>query len=436
MRHAKSHTAALILTFLAIALPFLVNEFVGEATVMDSKFLRPLSREFWYRHLVPGEIHKTRIDEFTIVSIARDVEPGWALGENRCTHRFFMAKLLRKVADADPRLIVIDKWYGKIPENVCAPGTDGTSLLQETVQAISSKVPIVLALGSYTRDEVLQYCPPGKAQELKPEEMVLGDSASLEEGSAPGRVILGLARVNLDIRKIPLGWMVYQDCADVGEKRAKPWPTLAVAAAQVLDPNIMQGNNLTELQKKVTHPYTKLEEEGTFKTVSAIHMLCKNAGPKVNWENCEVTDGQDARREFSHKVVIVGEIWRDLHKLGETVYTGPELQANYIAALLDQSILQPVSKWVTVPLSFVWLAFIFWIFYGWRPELPALALVVSAVLTFGLGWLFSAVITKQFGVFADVIPPTFLEIIGLYLARKIEMALDDHPKPGRAVHNA
>lgn len=447
MRHAKSHTAALILTILAIAIPFVVNEFLGESTVMDSKILRPLNRNFWYRKFVPGGLRKTRIDEFRIVTIARGVEPGWALGEFRCTHRFFMAKLLRKVADADPRLIVVDKWYGPIPAGACAPGADGTAALREAVQAISAKVPIVMALGSYTRAEVLQFCSPpqeeksksakkpGPEEVLKPEEMVLGDYEPMGEGTPSGQVTLGLARINEDIRKIPLGWMAYSNCDDVGKKAAEPSPTLATAAAKLLDPNIMQGNNLTELQRRITHPYTKLVEQGTFKTVSAIHLLCKNASPTVDWEHCEPTDDQDARTEFRSRVVIVGEIWRDLHKLDDTVYTGPELQANYIAALLDQSILQPVSKWLTYPMSFLWLLFIVWIFYRWRPEMPELALAVSAVLTFGLGFLFSAVITRQFGVFADVIPPTILEIIGLYLARRIEMLLVEHKKPGKVAHN-
>jgi hypothetical protein len=433
MRHAKLHKLALILTFLAIAIPFLVNEFLGESTVMDSKILRPLNHEFWYRKFVPGGLRKTRIDEFRIVTIARGVEPGWALGENRCTHRFFMEKVLRKVADADPRVIVVDKWYGHIPEGVCAPGTDGTDALREAVQAIAVKVPIVMALGSYTRDEVLQFCKPGKSEELKPEEMVLGDYEPMGDGAPPGQVILGLARINGDIRKIPLGWMAFRNCDVTG--KPEPWPTLATAAAKSLDPHIMQGNNLTKLQQRITHPYTKLVAEGTFKTVSAIHLLCKNASPNVDWEHCEPTDDKEARQEFRTRVVIIGEIWRDLHKLDDTVYTGPELQANYIAALLDQSILQPVPKWATVTMSFFWLGFIFWIFYFWRPELPELALAVSAVLTFLLGYLFSAVITRQFGIFADVIPPTILEIIGLYLARRIEMLLDEHKKPGKAAHN-
>jgi hypothetical protein len=101
--------------------------------------------------------------------------------------------------------------------------------------------------------------------------------------------------------------------------------------------------------------------------------------------------------------------------------TGPTVQANYIASLLDESILRPVPRSLDSAASAFWLIVIFWIFYGWKPELPELAAVVSLLLTFVLGVGFTSVIAKQWGIFADVVPPTLLEIVGLYLARRIEL---------------
>src|SRR5579864_6822596 len=115
MPHSKGRQVrVLILAFVAIALPFYVSEFMGESPIhsSDAWYLRILNRDYWYRRFAPGGPRQTRIDEIKIVSIARNVEPGSALGEYRCSHRAFMAKLLTKLAEADPRLIVIDKWYG------------------------------------------------------------------------------------------------------------------------------------------------------------------------------------------------------------------------------------------------------------------------------------------------------------------------------------
>jgi hypothetical protein len=77
---------------------FYVSEFLGESAFRELRSLRFLSREFWYQKYGPGGPGQTRIDEFKIVTIDRAVQPGSILGENRCTHREFMATLLTKVA--------------------------------------------------------------------------------------------------------------------------------------------------------------------------------------------------------------------------------------------------------------------------------------------------------------------------------------------------
>jgi hypothetical protein len=414
---------------------------MGESPIhsSDAWYLRILNRDYWYRRFAPGGPRQTRIDEIKIVSIIRNVEPGSALGENRCTHRTFMAKLLTKLAEADPRLIVIDKWYGHIPAGVCTAAKDGTQAtndgtpaLQNAIRTVSAKVPLVLAVGSFNRDDVQQFCSSLRSEDLQPEQVVLGDYEPLNEGAPAGRVELGLARLNADTRKIPLGWMTFRGCAQVGHQAAEMFPTIAIAAATLLDPNIMMGNDLNELKYKITHPYTKLVPEGEFKSVSAISLICNQADQNVDWNRCLPNEGDPkALGSLGHKVVIVGETWSNLHKTDAGVITGPALQANYIASLLDESILKPAPQWVNYAVSASWLVVMFWIFYGWKPELPELAVIVSAVMTFGLGVLFNAVITRQWGIFADVVPPTILEIIGLYLARRIELSIESHPEPRR-----
>ena len=427
MAHSRhAHVKVLILAFVAIALPFYLSEFLGESIWSESPYLRWLNRDFWYREFAPSGPRQTRIDEIKIVSIVRNVEPGSALGEFRCTHRAFMAKLLSKIAEADPRLIVVDKWYGRIPPGACTPSNNGTTALKKAIRSISAKVPFVIAIGSYNREEIQQVCPELGRDDLQGDEMVLGDLESFGEDASPGRIRLGLARINSDVRKVPLGWMVFPDCK-VKREQAKTLPTVATAAAELLDPNIMKSNDLGTLKRKNIHPYTKLAPPGTFQSVSAIGLVCDHPGPDIDWTRCGPNEGdKNSLEDLRHKVVIVGETTGDIHRTDEGVMTGPELQANYMAALLDESILKPVPLWVNYAVTLGWLGFLFWIFYGWKPRLPELDLIVSALMTFLLGVVFSAVITRQFGIFADVVPPTILEIIGLYLGRRVELVLEPH----------
>ena len=378
----------LVLAFIAIALPFTVSEFFGEAEFLNAPFLRYLNRDFWFLKFAPGSPRQTRIDEFKIVAITRDVEPGSALGEFRCTHRAFMAKLLGKLGEIGPRLIIIDKWYGPIPPHVCTTENDGTPALEKAIQTISAKVPLVIALGSYNRDEVQQLCPQLQPEDLQKWQMILGRAEPLDKDVPLDRrqfVKFGLARMNDDPRKVPLGWDTFLDCKKK-EDQEQMLPTVATQAAELLDPNIMTGSSLSDLFRRITHPYTKLARPGTFESISAIKLLCNNPGPDVDWTACGPDEGdKTALKRIRHNVAIIGEITGDTHQTDEGVITGPELQANYIAALLDQSILRPVSPWITVPLTIAWLFFLFWIFYGWKPRMPELAIVVSVLITFGLG---------------------------------------------------
>jgi hypothetical protein len=438
MPHAKySRAKVIILTFIAIAFPFFVNELLGKSTLLDSKYLSFMTREFWYRHFVTGGPRRTRIDEFKIVNLSQGVEPGNVLGQNRCTHRAFMAKLLLKMADYDPRMIVLDKWYNRIPGGVCAPGTDGkdgTQKLRDAIQSVSAKVPLVIAAGSYNRDNIQNFCHDLRYDDLQPEQVVLDVPESLNENIPADRVTFGLAWIEKDPRKIPLGWTAFRNCQDVTNKATpEPWPTLAAAAAALLDPNIMLDNNLTELQRQIKYPFTKLLPAGRFESISAMKLVCNHPGENVDWNGCIDEGDKNLLNSLRHKVVIVGEEGGDdKHLVDDANYTGLELQANYIASLLDESVLRPTSDSVNYAGSFLWLGLIFCVFYVWKPVWPELAVLVSALMTFGVGWFFSSVITKQFGIFANVVPPTILEIIGLYLAQRIEILLEQHKAPARA----
>jgi len=282
---------------------------------------------------------------------------------------------------------------------------------------------------AYNRDDIEEFCHNLHSEDLQPEQVVLGEYEPLNEGIPGDRVKLALAWIGIDLRQIPLGWMAFAACTDIGREAPKMWPTIATAAAELLDSNIMLTNKLIQRQLEIDPPYTKLLPEGRFESVSAISLLCNQADKYVDWDKCDAGEGDKKALEgLRHKIVIIGEKWIDLHKMDDVVFTGPHLQANYIAALLDGSILRPASPLTKYSTSAIWLLLTFWIFYGWKPASPELAVIVSLLATFGMGMLLSLLTTRQLGIFAELVPPTILEIIGLYLARRIEMLLEQRKK--------
>jgi hypothetical protein len=447
--HSKGFRGKVIaLAFIAMAFPFIVNEWFG-ASFHKSSFLllRILSPEYWYRAYAPGRPGKPQVDEIRIIAIARNNAPGAVLGENRCTHRAFTGKLLEQLATAVPSLVMIDKWYNQIPSGVCAPGTDGTPRLKAAIKTLAAKSKVVVAVASYTSDELHQFCQDVDPSVLQPEELVLADYEHLldfgpldsRNNDSQEHVRWGLARINSDIRKIPLGWMAFQDCQQVRTGRSMLMPNLAIAGAMLVDETLLRGHNLANLQADVIHPYTKLitdQEKDGFQVVPAIGVMCEPGSGSANWDTC--ASGETVAKNLQSlggKKIIIGETTReDYFQTEEGNITGPGLEANYLASLLsDHSVLSPLPRGVNWAISLTWLFGVFSIFYWGLPRFPGLAALLSALLTFALGWFFNAVISPFFGIFTDLLPPTILEIIGLYLGRRIEMLLEQHKESHRAV---
>jgi hypothetical protein len=422
------------LAFIAIAIPFVINEWFGASFHKSNAwYLRILNPDYWYRKYAPGP-DPLQMDEIRIVSLARGDTPGAVLGQYACTHREFMAGLLDKLATVKPSVVVIDKWYNQLPAGVCPGDTDATPKLKEAIRNLSAATKVVIAVASYKPGESPQYCPEAQSKKLQPEQVVLTNYEHLldfgpldaENNNPEARVRWGLARINSEVRKIPLGWMVFQDCNQVTTAVANMMPTLSTAAAMLVNKTIMQGHHLANLESAVTHPYTKLVPDG-FKFVPAIQLICDQPSETADWKKCPSGEHDaQARQSIAGKKIIIGETTeRDAFETDEGEIKGPILQANYLASMFsDNSIFSPVPSWVNYTISGAWLFLVFLIFYRWLKHSPALAALVSVVSTVALGLMFSAVITRQFGIFADVLPPTILEIIGLYLARTIETLLE------------
>ena len=79
---------------------------------------------------------------------------------------------------------------------------------------------------------------------------------------------------------------------------------------------------------------------------------------------------------------------------------------------------------MNVAFSWLWLFGIFSIVYFWKPQQPEVAAVCSIAITALFGVFLYLIVVHLFGVFADVIPPTIVEILGLELTRRIELMLE------------
>lgn len=424
---------ALIL-FVSVSLPFLMDRIV-EANQhpyqdTDPWYLAIWNRDFWYRTMIrAGANRKLASKRVTLIMIKPGVEPRLAFGENRCTHRVFMADLLKKLKSTKAKVIVVDKFYNEPAEGDVCP--ESTQALKDSVRSLSEYAHVVFARNGYNRDRVYGLCL--EALNVRPDEVVLAEQIEWTEHGSPGHVQEGLANFHLNNRwRMPIGWPAWRSCAEVKKRTddSRPPVELSLAAQAIIanDPTGLGDLNLNDLRDKVEQVYVELLPASAFQVLSAIDVLCEG-----NWQNtdapssaaiqkiarCADTPASPALSDKIREFVVIGEYsaldtW---HTIGWV--PGAFLHANYIEALLAGKYLRPVGKAVQFLINLIWLSGIQG-FFLWFDKKPAFALALSMGLSGVLGLSLFIFSVQNFGVFADVVPPSLLSIMINYAVLKLK----------------
>jgi len=340
------------IVYLAVVVALVLVHYRSEIFEADCGSLS-WTAKLWHQRLCRAGHREPRTHYVSLVTLTSGREPI----EDKCQGRRFMASLLLRLRDMDPGLIAIDKWY--LPGGCNDAGA--TAALQQAINDVSQKVPIVVAQSSDTYHELRANNDPDLALWKKlglPEgAQVLSESAITDDGK---RSQLALARLACNNWQIPLKISVYPPLHKMdGTSQPSPTPTpkdaLALAVAKKRDPRIT--NKMNEHFNNDDSLVGAFLEIKQFENFSATQILCGRQASAYNEAQCKAAPllGIDLRG----RIVLIGQYSNtDTHETVMGPMPGFLLQANYIESLLDDRFYRMMGKWWEVLLAIVCLVLV------------------------------------------------------------------------------
>jgi hypothetical protein len=330
-----------------------------------------------YGRFVTSGYRETRSRRVTILALTADTVPEKVVG-SVCEERWFLAKLIRHLNEAGVGVIAIDKYF---KPRSCDDSDEGTRDLISAVQ--SSKAPIIVGLETH---------PP----ESDPKNACLILSPKLEFGIKPGSgsegtgkpaAHAGLTRLNVDARKVPLNWNIYESDAAF-QAGAEPTDTKAETfsylIASLTDPALKDSHRLKALREAHRHPFTSFVQPSR---LGVREVLCQGSDE----ERSEIDSRYaikcvpSALDESLHtQVVLIGEESpdRDQYDLMGRKVSGLYLQANYIESLLDDHYLKPFPKLLDLTMLVGWVVTVYLLFWFLQPEVALLTGLIIGAITY------------------------------------------------------
>ena len=294
-----------------------------------------------------------------------------------CEQRSMMTQLLKSIAKALPRVIVLDKYYVPHVPKPC----DADPGLTQTIQTLrSSNIPLIIgrrvsedvvSVGSETR----YYLIPSMVFDSQ-------DSCGENPDTRVKNCFEGVVNIDPDTRKLPLQWMVFPSRNDARNGRGQIWhDTIALSVARAYDNNLMANHpRLADFVMEKRHPYISFLKQDDFRHFSAQDILSaflqdegRNSAGSSVWL-------QPPLRELTGKIVLVGEINKDMDSHESVVgrMPGIYMQANFVEALLDDRYFRPVPI-LDYVLGFIILAFLELILVAYANPWWKAALLIGAL---------------------------------------------------------
>ena len=289
--------------FIACVIAFSLEHFVEHEIYSGSTSIKHTVFEISSVYQWLLRIPRKPRQEFTaVVVIDRKKEANGSISLYRlCRERDYLAKLIQKIADGSPAVIVLDKYFA---HDICESTDTGTRRLENSIADISQKMPVLIGRLANKQDGSGYYLEPTL--------------------TFPPRVEEGIVNLNPDNRRLPLQWNVYPN-EESTEKETID--TLSLKAAELKYQTY--GQEIGKMQPRLAwllshgnHPYIGFLEKNELKEYTA--------GEVYKWSSDEL-------RRFAGKVALIGESEEGIDRhdsvIGEV--PGVVLQANYIEALLD-----------------------------------------------------------------------------------------------------
>src|SRR5437016_4235747 len=223
-----------------------------------------------YSELVTSGYIDVRSRRVTIVPLRENEEPAKVLN-NVCEQRWYVAKLVQRLSDAAPAVIVIDKTFAPDSCDQDDPGT------LDLISAVQTSPRLVVAAAP---THLLKSDPKGACLVANPS-LDFGRKRSVD-GKLTDKpaVNLGTSRLNGDFRKVPVYWYVYKsdEAFKNGEDPSDVFvETLPYLAAVLADPKLRQENRLNAMRRSGEHPFTGFIGPDDLSHLNALDFLC--SGP-------------------------------------------------------------------------------------------------------------------------------------------------------------
>jgi CHASE2 domain-containing sensor protein len=272
-----------------------------------------------------------------VVKIDSENDHG-AIGNNDiCGQREQIARMVCRIGQVMPSVIVVDKFYG-------ATECKTNEALRLAFLEVSRTIPVVI--GRYVPDEGV------KIQSMDRYYLASSLEFPTESGS---KLTEGVANIDEDTRKLPLQWQLYPNSEQAQRGTELQWyDTLALAAAKRHDDNFLKKHKrLDYLLSHHIHPYISFLKDDDFDDrnwdVSEV-LAGSNVPPAVPQDNrdgktfCKDEKPSTTLLEMRGKVVVIGELdpLADMHESVAGKLPGYLVQANFIEALLDDRYYRPM----------------------------------------------------------------------------------------------
>ena len=356
---------------------------IEECTGFDapSRALERSDYDFFIRHSTFQEPSNRRVVE---IVLDPKIEPEDVISDY-CTQRQFTARVIDRLNELQVSIITLDKIYMR---KRCPDNDIGTDALHNSIK--HSRATIIL----------------GADTEITPQTRVNNQDVCLRlrQGQFLSFDVAddkaGLLRMDANTRLAPLEWPVRVTEANSSDE-IRNLPTLSFVTALAADARAVQTRVLQSAIRSHQQPYSTRIDMPVF---SAAQVLCGRSYSSVSndWRTCksgELPNDLDPRNAIVIFGDHVGE--NDLHQEPQHpqgLY-GVDLQANYIAAILDKRcylpLLSPTGNLIVIGCALLILHICFHFLKPlWRTVLIALigwAIIVGVSFLFiGLtGYLFT-----------------------------------------------
>lgn len=354
-RNRKSQLVLRWIIYFTLAL-LLLHEATGSGQIQECMAVDASAQAMShsdYRTLVKYAIPEPAQAHRVIIVAIGSAEPS-EIKSDFCTQRLFVARLIERLTQLHASVVALDRFYGNL---TCSSGET-----EALLKAAHVTYPVV-TLAVRTRLIPMR--------ERKDPRICLEPAESFDLGLDKSR--LGITRLDADTRRIPLQWPLV--ISDVTHQTEQPSAdSFVFVTARAADKESVETPLLQNALAASEQPFSTMTKIPHY---SALEVICGKRANTGTWRNCA---NREPIEGFNGAVVVVGEHSgdQDTHPTIQNpdldldvpdpapdglVY-GVDLQANYIAALLDKRYYLPAltehESEAFILVFFVVLQVLFW----------------------------------------------------------------------------